>query len=263
MLTHPQIDPVAIAVGPIQVHWYGLMYLLGFAAFWLLGKSRARRDDYAMRPELVSDFLVYGALGVILGGRIGYMLFYGFSGLIQDPLSLFRVWEGGMSFHGGLIGVGIAMWLYARKLKTSFWNIADWVAPMVPLGLMFGRIGNFINAELWGRPTDVPWGMVFPQVDALARHPSQLYEAALEGLVLFVIVWAYSSKPRPPAAVTGLFVAGYGFFRFIVEFFREPDSHLGFVFAGWMSRGQELSLPMIIIGIGLMVWGYRRAGSST
>ncbi|MGV6818362.1 MAG: prolipoprotein diacylglyceryl transferase [Thiotrichales bacterium] len=262
MLTHPQIDPVAIAVGPIQAHWYGLMYLLGFAAFWILGKSRARRDDYAMRPELVSDFLVYGALGVILGGRIGYMLFYGFSSLIQDPLSLFRVWEGGMSFHGGLIGVGIAMWLYARKLKTSFWNIADWVSPMVPLGLMFGRIGNFINAELWGRPTDVPWGMVFPQVDALARHPSQLYEAALEGLVLFVIVWVYSSKPRPPAAVTGLFIAGYGFFRFIVEFFREPDSHLGFVFAGWMSRGQELSLPMIIIGIGLMVWGYRRAGSS-
>lgn len=261
MITHPQIDPVAIGIGPIQIHWYGLMYLAGFAAFWALGKYRARRSDYAITPELVSDFLVYGALGVVLGGRIGYMLFYGLSGLLDDPLSLFRVWEGGMSFHGGLIGVAIAMLLYARKLKTSFWDMSDWAAPLVPLGLMFGRIGNFINGELWGRPTDVPWGMVFPQVDALARHPSQLYQAGLEGLTLFIIVWWYSNRPRPTAAVTGFFLAGYGVFRFIVEFFREPDAHLGFVFAGWMSKGQELSLPMVVLGIALLIWAYRKAGA--
>ncbi len=259
MLTYPQIDPVAIALGPLKVHWYGVMYLLGFIAFWILGKYRARRDDYAITPDLVSDFLVYGALGVVLGGRIGYMLFYGFGELLANPLNLFKVWEGGMSFHGGLLGVTFAMWWYARKLGTSFWNMADFVSPMVPLGLLFGRIGNFINGELWGRPADVPWAMVFPHVDALPRHPSQLYEAGLEGVVLFIILWIYSSRSRPAGAVTGLFVAGYGIFRFIVEFFRQPDAHIGFVWGGWLTRGQELSLPMIIAGFGLMIWAYRRA----
>jgi phosphatidylglycerol:prolipoprotein diacylglycerol transferase len=259
MLTYPHIDPVALSLGPIKIHWYGLMYLVGFACFWALGSLRARREEFAIKPEEVSDFLFYGAVGVVLGGRIGYVLFYGFEDLLADPLSIFRVWEGGMSFHGGLIGVIVAIALYARKLHTGFFNMADFVAPMVPLGLFAGRIGNFINGELWGRPTEVPWGMVFPHVDLLPRHPSQLYQAALEGLLLFVILWAYSAKPRPAAAVSGLFLVGYGVFRFIVEFFRQPDAQLGYVAFGWMSQGQLLSLPMIVGGLALMGWAYWRA----
>jgi phosphatidylglycerol:prolipoprotein diacylglycerol transferase len=258
MLTVPQIDPIALEIGFLKVRWYGLMYLLAFLAFWWLGLRRAKRSDYPIQPEQVSDFLFYGAMGVILGGRIGYVLFYGMANLISDPLSLFRVWEGGMSYHGGMLGVFVAIALYARKLGTGFFNLSDFVAPLVPLGLFFGRIGNFINGELWGRPTDVPWGMVFPRVDDLARHPSSLYQASLEGLALFVILWLYSSRPRPTAAVSGLFLIGYGGFRFLVEFFRQPDVQLGFVAFHWMSMGQLLSLPMIITGIIMMAWAYRR-----
>ncbi len=257
MLTYPEIDPVALSVGPLKVHWYGLMYLIAFVLFWWLGQRRARRDDYPLTPEEVSDFLFYGALGVILGGRIGYMLFYGFSGVMADPLSIFRVWEGGMSYHGGMLGVFVAIALYARKLGTGFFNLSDFVAPLVPLGLMMGRIGNFINGELWGRPTDLPWGMVFPGSDGLVRHPSQLYQAGLEGLLLFVILWVYSSRPRPTAATSGLFLIGYGTFRFLVEFAREPDAQLGFVALNWMSMGQLLSLPMIAVGVLMMAWAYR------
>ena len=257
MLTYPEIDPVALSVGPLKVHWYGLMYLIAFVLFWWLGQRRARRDDYPLTPEEVSDFLFYGALGVILGGRIGYMLFYGFSGVMADPLSIFRVWEGGMSYHGGMLGVFVAIALYARKLGTGFFNLSDFVAPLVPLGLMMGRIGNFINGELWGRPTDLPWGMVFPGSDGLVRHPSQLYQAGLEGLLLFVILWVYSSRPRPTAATSGLFLIGYGTFRFLVEFAREPDAQLGFVALNWMSMGQLLSLPMIAVGALMMAWAYR------
>ena len=259
MLTYPHIDPVALSLGPLKIHWYGLMYLVGFACFWALGVRRAARDDFAIKPDEVSDFLFYGAVGVVLGGRIGYVLFYGFHDWLADPLYIFRVWEGGMSFHGGLIGVIVAIALYARKLHTSFFNMADFVAPMAPLGLLAGRIGNFINGELWGRPTAVPWGMVFPHVDQLPRHPSQLYQAALEGLLLFIILWLYSSKPRPTASVSGLFLVGYGFFRFLVEFFRQPDVQLGYVAFGWMTQGQLLSLPMIVGGIALMWWAFRRA----
>ncbi|HHS88808.1 MAG TPA: prolipoprotein diacylglyceryl transferase, partial [Rhodobacteraceae bacterium] len=191
MLTYPQIDPIALQLGPIKIHWYGLMYLVGFALFWALGRIRARRSDFVIQPDEVSDLLFYGAMGVVIGGRIGYVLFYGFFDWLQDPLYLFRIWEGGMSFHGGLLGVMVAVWLYARKLGATFLEMADFVAPMAPLGLMAGRIGNFINGELWGRPTDLPWGMVFPHVDQLARHPSQLYQAGLEGLLLFLILWWY------------------------------------------------------------------------
>ena len=258
MLTIPQIDPIALEIGFLKIRWYGLMYLLAFTAFWWLGTRRARRTDYPIQSDQVSDFLFYGAMGVILGGRIGYVLFYGMENLLRDPLSLFRVWEGGMSYHGGMLGVFVGIALYARKLGTGFFNLSDFVAPLVPLGLFFGRIGNFINGELWGRPTDVPWGMVFPHVDHLARHPSSLYQAALEGLTLFAILWIYSSRPRPTAAVSGLFLIGYGVFRFLVEFVRQPDAQLGFVALNWMSMGQLLSLPMIIAGIIMMIWAYRR-----
>ncbi|MGF1546141.1 MAG: prolipoprotein diacylglyceryl transferase [Thiotrichales bacterium] len=262
MLTHPNIDPVALALGPLQVHWYGMMYLIGFLAFWWLGKRRARRPDYPIQPEQVSDLLFYGALGVILGGRIGYILFYNFDQFLADPLTLFRIWEGGMSFHGGLIGVLLVIALFAHRLGTGFFNLADFVAPLIPIGLGTGRIGNFINGELWGRATDVPWAMVFPAVDEVPRHPSQLYQVFLEGVVLFALLWIYSRKPRPTAAVSGLFLIGYGVFRFLVEFVREPDAHLGFVALDWLSMGQLLSLPMIVFGVLLMVLAYRRKPAS-
>ena len=259
MLTHPQFDPVAIHFTEnFGVQWYGLMYVIGFIAFLLMGKYRARKPGSSITPDQVDDILFYGALGVILGGRIGSVLFYNFSSFLQDPLMLVRIWEGGMSFHGGLIGVGIASWLLARKFKLPLLKVSDFVVPLVPLGLCAGRIGNFINAELWGRPTDVSWGMVFPNVDALARHPSQLYQAALGGLALFVIVWLYSSKPRPMGAVTGLFLVGYAIARIIVEFFRVPDAHIGFVAFQWMTQGQLLSIPMLLVGLGLIWWGYKK-----
>ena len=258
MPTYPSIDPVALAIGPLKIHWYGLTYLAGFAAFWALGSWRAKkRADYDIAPEEVSDMLFYVALGVILGGRIGYLLFYGLGDVIADPLSALRVWEGGMSFHGGMIGVFIAMGLFARKIGTTFFHIADFGAPMVPIGLMTGRVGNFINGELWGRPTGTDWGMVFPHVDMLARHPSQLYEAAAEGLLLFLCLWIYSSKPRRLGAVSGWFLIGYGVFRFAIEFFREPDAHLGFVALDWATMGQILSAPMVLAGIVILLWSRR------
>ncbi|MGM0570706.1 prolipoprotein diacylglyceryl transferase [Marinobacter sp.] len=258
MLNHPQIDPVAISLGPLKIHWYGLTYLAGFAVGWWLGKVRARKDWTPVSEQQVGDLLFYIALGVILGGRFGYVVFYNFDQFLGDPLWLLRVWEGGMSFHGGLIGVMLAMWWYGRKIGSSFFRIADFVAPLVPVGLGAGRIGNFINGELWGKPTDVPWGMVFPQApDALARHPSQLYQFALEGVALFVVLWLFSSKPRPTMAVSGLFLILYGCFRVINEFFRQPDPQLGYLAFDWLTMGQLLSLPMIIAGIVLMVFAYR------
>ena len=257
MLTYPDISPVAISLGPFAIHWYGLTYLFGFVAVWVLGGIRARKPGSGWAPEEIADMLFYGALGVILGGRIGYMFFYHFDLLLDDPLALFRIWQGGMSFHGGMLGVFIAMWLYGRKTRRSFFQVTDFMAPFVPIGLGAGRIGNFINGELWGRPTDLPWGMVFPFVDNQPRHPSMLYEAFLEGLVLFVILWIYSARPRPLRAVSGMFMLGYGVFRFAVEFVRQPDAHIGFLAFGWLTEGQLLSAPMILFGIYLLTIAYR------
>lgn len=259
MLVHPQIDPVAISLGPISIHWYGLMYLLGFVLFIVLGRYRIKRTPKSkFNNEMLDDALFYGALGVILGGRLGHVLFYKFSYYLQHPLEIFAIWEGGMSFHGGFIGTLIAMLFLARKYNIRWLNVTDFLVPLVPLGLGAGRIGNFINAELWGRPTDVPWGMVYPYVDNLPRHPSQLYQFFLEGIVLFLIVWIYSAKPRPMGAVTGVFMIGYGVLRSVAEFFREPeDGFMGILTLG-VTMGQWLSLPMILIGTGLVVWAYKQ-----
>ncbi|GAA3587498.1 MULTISPECIES: prolipoprotein diacylglyceryl transferase [Marinobacter] len=259
MLRHPQFDPVAISVGPLKVHWYGLTYLVGFLVGWWLGRLRTRKPWSPLNEEQMGDLLFYIALGVILGGRFGYVVFYNFDQFLADPLWLFRVWEGGMAFHGGLLGVMVAMWWYARKIGRTFFELADFVAPLVPVGLGAGRIGNFINGELWGRPTDVPWGMVFPQApDLLARHPSQLYQFALEGVALFIALWWFSSRKRPTMAVSGLFLVLYGCFRILVEFVRQPDAQLGYLAFDWLTMGQLLSLPMILAGLGLIVFAYRR-----
>ncbi|HOW61474.1 MAG TPA: prolipoprotein diacylglyceryl transferase [Candidatus Contendobacter sp.] len=259
MLIHPDFDPVAFSLGPLHVRWYGLMYLLGFLAGWALGRYRASRPNSGWTAAQVDDLVFYIALGVILGGRIGYILFYSFGNFLRDPLALFRVWEGGMSFHGGFLGVLLAMVLFARKHYKGFWPTMDFVAPLIPPGLFFGRIGNFINGELWGRVTDLPWGMVFRQTgDGLPRHPSQLYQTALEGVALFLIVWLFSAKPRPAMAVSGVFALSYGVFRFLVEFVRQPDPQLGYLAFGWLTMGQILSLPLIAVGIVLLTLAYRR-----
>lgn len=258
MLVHPQIDPIAIQIGPLAVHWYGLMYLLAFLFVLLLGRHRIKtRPDQGWSPRNLDDALFYGVLGVVLGGRLGYVLFYRPDYFFAHPLEIFYVWQGGMSFHGGFLGVLAAMWFFARKTGKPWLNVMDFLAPLVPLGLGAGRIGNFINGELWGRPTDLPWGMVFPHVDNLPRHPSQLYQFAMEGIALFVILWLFSRKPRPVGAVSGLFLLGYGFFRFVAEFAREPDDFLGLLSLG-LTMGQWLSLPMIVGGAILMMWSYKR-----
>jgi phosphatidylglycerol:prolipoprotein diacylglycerol transferase len=277
----PLIDfnPVAISIGPLAVHWYGIMYLLAFLAFWWIGGLVARkRGWWGWKTEDVSDVLFYGMLGVILGGRLGYVVFYGFESLLSDPLFAFRIWDGGMSFHGGLIGVIVAMAWYGRRTGRTFWQVADFVAPIVPIGLALGRIGNFIGGELWGRISDVPWAMVFAKsiapsvtggatveeawrtgaLDHLARHPSQLYQAGLEGLALFIILMWYSASRRPSGAISGLFLTGYGLFRLIVEFFREPDAHLGFLAGDWLTMGMLLTLPMIAAGTIIMIIAYRK-----
>lgn len=265
MLTYPEIDPVALAIGPLKIHWYGLMYLLAFGTAFALATYRARRPNSGWTDQQVSDLTFYGAMGVILGGRFGYVFFYNFPQFLDDPVWLFRVWEGGMSFHGGLLGVLVAMGLFARQYKKNFFDVGDFIAPFVPIGLMFGRVGNFIGGELWGRvadPASVPWAMVFPRADDLPRHPSQIYQAGLEGLLLFIVLWFYSSKPRPRMAVGGAFLLGYGILRSVAEFFREPDAHIGFDLFGWMSRGQLLSFPMILMGLALMVFAYQRSRSN-
>jgi phosphatidylglycerol---prolipoprotein diacylglyceryl transferase len=259
MLIHPQFDPVALQLGPLAIHWYGLMYLAGFMAFLWLGRKRiATLNNPQINAKLLDDLLFYGVLGVILGGRLGYVLFYKAGYYSAHPLEVFAVWQGGMSFHGGFLGVLIAMAWFAHKHQLRWLQLTDFIAPLVPPGLAFGRLGNFINGELWGRPTDVPWAMVFPKVDNLPRHPSELYEFALEGVLLFTLLWLYARKPRPVGAISGLFLIGYGSFRFLVEFTREPDDFLGLLSLG-MSMGQWLSLPMVIAGVVLMVLSYRRS----
>lgn len=254
MLIYPEIDPVAISLGPLQVHWYGLTYLVGFLAAWWLARRRA--DRIGLTKDQVGDLLFYSAVGVILGGRLGYALFYHFDRVLADPLWLFKVWEGGMAFHGGFLGVVVAVWLFARKHQINWIQLGDFIAPFTPIGLGLGRIGNFINGELWGRVTDVSWGMVFPGAGADPRHPSQLYQFALEGVVLFALLWWFSRQPRPAGSISGLFLIGYGTLRFLVEFTREPDAHLGLLSAG-LSMGQLLSLPMILVGAAFMFFAYR------
>jgi len=268
------INPIAFAIGPLAVHWYGIMYLLGFLGAWYLGERRRAQGRLATTHEGFSDLSFYVMLGVILGGRVGYMLFYvPLDWMLHEPWALVRVWEGGMSFHGGLLGVLAAIWIWSRRQRIHFFDTVDFVAPLVPIGLGLGRLGNFIGGELWGRHTDAPWGMIFPraldslgktrdelyqlylggQLNAEARHPSQLYEFALEGIVMFAVLWFYSRKPRPRFAVSGLFALLYGLFRFSVEFVREPDVQLGYIAFNWLTMGQILSLPLIVVGAGLLL----------
>lgn len=267
MFVYPEINPIAFTLGPIKVHWYGLMYLLSFLLGWGLGVLRTRLAHVRWQREEVGDYLFYVVLGVVIGGRVGYMLFYQPGVLFSQPLQLFYVWQGGMSFHGGLIGVALASWWYAHRTQRHFFDIADFVAPLAPIGLFFGRIGNFINGELVGRVTDVPWAAIYPQSVLMRghhflqggpypRHPSELYEAFFEGIVLFALLVWFSARPRPRMAVSGLFLLGYGCFRFCLEFFRQPDAFLGFVAFGWMTMGQVLCIPMIIVGALMLAWAY-------
>lgn len=258
MLPYPNIDPVALDLGFLQIHWYGLMYLVGIGGAWFLASRRLHAFDPTWSNEKLSDLVFWVAMGVIVGGRLGYVLFYDLPAYIANPLLILEVWKGGMSFHGGLLGVMLATLWFARRNGKSFFELMDFIAPLVPIGLGAGRIGNFINAELWGKVSDVPWAMVFPTGGPLPRHPSQLYQFALEGVALFVILWIYSRKPRPTMAVSGLFAVCYGIFRFIVEFVRVPDAQLGYLAWGWLTMGQVLCVPMVLAGLGLMVYAYKR-----
>jgi phosphatidylglycerol---prolipoprotein diacylglyceryl transferase len=255
MLHYPHLNPIAFRIGPIAVHWYGIMYLIGFAAAWWLARRRASRPGSTWRPLDVDDFLFYAMLGVILGGRIGYVLFYGLSFWAKDPWYPLKIWEGGMSFHGGLIGVLVAVSIFAIRRSRHIADVFDFTAPLPGIGIFAGRIGNFINGELWGKATTLPWGF---EVNGVVRHPSQLYEALLEGLVSFAVLWLFTSKPRPRLAPSGLFLLMYGVARFIVEFVRIPDEQIGYLAGGWLTMGQVLSLPMILIGVALLVWAYRK-----
>ena len=260
MLLHPQFDPVAFSLGPLSVRWYGLMYLIAFVQFIVLGRYRIKTRTGLLTVEQLDDLLFYGVLGVIVGGRLGQVLFYEPGYYLTHPLEIFAVWKGGMAFHGGFLGVLIAMGLWSRKHRIAWFDITDFIAPLVPLGLAAGRIGNFINGELWGRVADpdLPWAMIFPQAgDMQPRHPSQLYHVGLEGIALFAILWIFSGRPRPRAAVSGLFLIGYGCFRFITEFFREPD-HGIFGQSYTISMGQWLSLPMILLGVAMLLLAYRK-----
>ncbi len=258
MLVHPQFDPVAVSLGPIAIRWYGLMYLAAFGLFFFLGRYRAKRDPWrGVSYALIDDLLFFGVLGVVLGGRLGYVLFYKPGYYAAHPLEILAVWQGGMAFHGGFLGVLVAAWWVARRHRIGWLALTDFIAPLIPCGLAAGRMGNFINGELWGRASDVPWAMVFPQAGPVPRHPSQLYQFALEGLLLFAMLWLYSARRRPAGAVSGAFLLGYGVFRFAAEYFREPDNFLGLL-AFDLSMGQWLSLPMIAAGAGLFAWAHGR-----
>ncbi|MCH9697380.1 MAG: prolipoprotein diacylglyceryl transferase [Gammaproteobacteria bacterium] len=265
MLTYPQIDPVAIAIGPLKVHWYGLMYIIGIGVGWWLARLRAKK--FGFTAQQVDDLVFYSALGVVLGGRVGYTLFYNLPRFLDDPSLIFRVWEGGMSFHGGFLGVFFAGLYFAHKNQRNIVDVWDFIIPSVPISLLCGRIGNFINGELYGKPTDVPWAMVFPGGGPLPRHPSQLYEGILEGIVIFIVIWLMTygtrSKRAPRYAASGLFVLMYGFFRSLVELVRLPDAHIGYLAWGWVTQGQLLSLPMIVLGLVFLYLAYLRKQPAT
>lgn len=261
MIPYPNIDPVFLRLGPVQFRWYGLMYLLGLTASYFVIKFQAAVQKVSLTKEQIYDLIVYAAVGVFAGGRLGYTLFYNLPYYVEHPAKIVAVWEGGMSFHGGLLGTILAIWMFARRRGFSFYTIGDLAAPSVPIGLGLGRLGNFINGELYGRPTDVSWCMVFPGGGPECRHPSQLYEAGLEGGLLFVALWLISRQPTPPGTICWSFITGYGLCRMVVEFFREPDMHLGFIF-GPFSMGQVLSAPMILIGAFMLAWGYQKPGTS-
>ncbi len=260
MLQFPSIDPIALRVGMLELRWYGIMYLLAFATAWILGRYRVKLSNASPHPSQkpwitsgFDDLITMCMLGVILGGRLGFVLFYDLARYLQDPLEILSIWNGGMSFHGGLLGVLAAIFIYARRNQRTFWEVTDFIAPLVPSGIFFGRVGNFINGELWGNVTNVPWGMVFPHAGPLPRHPSQLYEASLEGIVLFIALWLYSARPHYMGRVSGLFALGYGLARFMVEFVRTPDAHLGYLAFNWLTMGQILSLPLMGIGLWLLL----------
>ena len=258
MLTYPDIDPIAISLGPLKIRWYGISYVVGILLAWWLLRLRATR--FHLTYEQVADLIFYATVGIILGGRLGSVLFYNLPYYLEHPLEIIMINHGGMSFHGGLVGVLVAMWYFGRKINKGFFEVSDFLAPVVPVGLFFGRIANFINGELWGAPSNLPWAMVFPNplAGGIPRHPSQLYEALLEGVLLFIILWWYSAKPRPAMAVSGLFLLGYGVFRSLVEFVRVPDANIGYLALGWVTMGQVLSLPMIIAGIIMMVMALKK-----
>lgn len=257
MLVHPQIDPVAFSLGPLAVRWYGLMYLAGFAAGWWLGTRRIALGGAPVTRAQFDDVLFGSLLGVVLGGRLGYVLFYKPAYYLAHPIEIFALWQGGMSFHGGFLGVLLAMAFVARRHRLPWLAVTDFVAPLAPLGIAAGRLGNFVNGELWGRATDLPWGMVFRGAGDAPRHPSQLYEMALEGFALFALLWWFSARPRPRGQVSAMFLAGYGVFRLLGEFAREPDEYLGYLALG-LTMGQWLSLPMIAAGLALYAWSARR-----
>jgi phosphatidylglycerol---prolipoprotein diacylglyceryl transferase len=273
MIAYPSIDPVLLELGPLKIHWYGLMYLCAFGSAWWLGKKRAPTSDGLISSQQVDDLIFYGAIGVVLGGRIGSVFFYNLDSFLANPLYLFKIWQGGMSFHGGFLGVLVAMEVYRRKLGCSFFQLTDFIAPLVPLGLAAGRLGNFINAELWGGPSTLPWAMKLPcdkypaqyysdfagALCSAPRHPSMLYEMLLEGFVLFAVLWIFTARPRPVMATSGLFLLGYGLFRSLVETIRLPDANIGYLMGtDWLTRGMQLSLPMLIAGIIMIILAYKR-----
>ncbi len=254
MIILPEINPVAFSFGPLAVRWYGLAYAFGFMLAWWLGKVQARRPWSPFTPEEIDDLLTWLIVGLLLGGRIGYTLFYNFEFYFNNPLELIKIWKGGMSFHGGMLGVIVSGWLYGKKKHVSLLRVGDFLAPLASPGLFLGRLGNFANGELWGRPTDAPWGVVFqhPAAGGVPRHASQLYEALLEGLLLFILLWFFARKPRYAGRVSGLFLLGYGVFRFVLEFTRQPDAQLGFIAFGWLTMGQILCIPMVGLGLYLL-----------